>query len=289
MANLPPLLQNLMNLERLENNLFRGDSWDLGFRALFGGQVLGQSLIAATETVADDRLCHSYHSYFLLPGDANIPVIYDVESVREGGSFSTRRVKAIQNGKNIFYMTASFQIAEDNLSHQFAEMPKVPSETEILSDVEFYQQNPNLISAGMRAAMDYHAVIDLRSVNGINPYSKNKSQPLKQVWFRATEVLNDDQPLNQSVLAYASDFHFLGTALQPHGVAVTDPKLRIATIDHAVWFHKSVQMNEWHLYSMESPYSGNARGLVNGKIFNKQGDLVASTIQEGLVRLNNKG
>jgi len=280
-----PLLNELMNLERLDANLFRGNSWDLGFRALFGGQVLGQSLIAATETVAKDRICHSYHSYFLLPGDAKLPVIYEVESVRDGGSFSTRRVKAIQNGKNIFYMTASFQVEEDNLSHQFAEMPTVPSATTTLSDVEFYQQNPTLIGRGMRDAMPYHAAIELRSVNALNPYTATKTKPLKQVWLRATEKLNDDPTLNQSVLAYASDFHFLGTALQPHGVAVNNPKLRIATIDHAIWFHKPVQMNEWHLYAMESPYSGNARGLVNGKIFNKQGELVASTAQEGLLRL----
>ena len=184
-------------------------------------------------------------------------------------------------------MTASFQIVEDNLSHQFADMPDVPSYEETISDVEFYQQNPKVIGRGMRNAMKYHAAIELRSVNQLNPYIAEESTPLKQVWLRAAEPLNDDITINQAVLAYASDFHFLGTALQPHGVAVNNPNLRIATIDHAIWFHKPINMNGWHLYSMESPYSGNARRLVNGKIFNEQGELVASTSQEGLLRLMN--
>ena len=280
-----PSLNALMQLERLDANLYRGESWDLGFRALFGGQVLGQSLFAATATVAENRKCHSYHSYFLLPGDASLPVIYEVENVRDGGSFSTRRVKAIQNGKNIFYMTASFQVPEQNLSHQFAEMPDVPSQSETISDVEFYQQNPDIIGRGVREALDYHKAIELRTVNAMNPYNSETSEPTKQVWLRAPEPLNDSQTLHQAVLAYASDFHFLGTALQPHGIAVNNPKLRIATIDHAIWFHRPININDWHLYSMESPYSGNARGLVNGKIFNQEGELVASTSQEGLVRL----
>ena len=280
-----PKLSELMQLERLDANLYRGESWDLGFRALFGGQVLGQSLFAATATVKEDRLCHSYHSYFLLPGDASMPVIYEVENVRDGGSFSTRRVKAIQNGKNIFYMTASFQIVEQNLSHQYAKMPSVPSPSETISDVEFYQQNPHVIGRGVREAMDYHRAIELRTVDAMNPYNSETSKPLKQVWMRAPESLDNSATLQQAVLAYASDFHFLGTALQPHGVAVNNPKLRIATIDHSIWFHKPVNMNEWHLYSMESPHSGNARGLVNGKIYDQQGELVASTAQEGLLRL----
>jgi acyl-CoA thioesterase-2 len=278
-------LKDLMELERLDANLYRGNSWDLGFRALFGGQVLGQSLVAATATVAEDRLCHSYHSYFLLPGDASQPVIYDVENVRDGGSFSTRRVKAIQNGKNIFYMTASFQADEQNLQHQFANMPKVPEPLENISDVEFYEQNPNLIGKGVRKAMDLHGAIELRSVNSLNPFSSEVGEPKKQVWLRAPNKLPSCPTMHQAVLAYASDFHFLGTALLPHGVAVNNPKLRIATIDHAIWFHQSFDVNDWHLYVMESPKSGNARALVNGKIYNQKGELVASTAQEGLMRL----
>ncbi|MDM7860891.1 acyl-CoA thioesterase II [Alteromonas sp. ASW11-36] len=277
-------LEELMALETLDASLYRGISWDLGFRALFGGQVLGQSLEAATRTVPDDRVCHSYHSYFLLPGDASKPVIYEVENVRDGGSFSTRRVKAIQNGKNIFYMTASFQVQEDNLTHQFAEMPDAPDCESTLSDVEFYEQNGHLIGKGMRNAMHYHKAIDLRTVEAMKPYSTEITVPQKQVWLRAPVTLPNTDSLHRAVLAYASDFHFLGTALQPHGVAINDPKLRIATIDHSIWFHQEVNINEWHLYVMESPKSGNARGLVNGKIFNQHGVLVASTAQEGLVR-----
>ncbi|WP_100641483.1 acyl-CoA thioesterase [Alteromonas facilis] len=278
-------LTELMTLETLDASLYRGQSWDLGFRALFGGQVLGQSLAAATATVPDDRFCHSYHSYFLLPGDASKPVIYDVESVRDGGSFSTRRVKAIQNGKNIFYMTASFQVEEQNLTHQYAEMPTVPSEHETISDVEFYEQNPHLVGRGVRDAIEFHKAIELRTVEAMKPYNTEVTEPKKQVWLRASESMPDSILMQQAVLSYASDFHFLGTALQPHGVAVNNPQLRIATIDHSIWFHRKFNMNEWHLYDMECPVTGNARGLVNGKIYNKQGQLVASTAQEGLVRL----
>ncbi|MBT0587132.1 acyl-CoA thioesterase [Alteromonas oceanisediminis] len=279
-----PQLADLMNLERLDETLYRGISWDLGFRALFGGQVLGQSLVAATATVPDDRYCHSYHSYFLLPGNAASPVIYEVENVRDGGSFSTRRVKAIQNGKNIFYMTASFQTRETNLTHQYATMPIAPSADSLQNDADFYLQNPQLVGKGVRSAVDYHRAIDLRTVDALQPYSSEQHVPLKQVWLKSNETLPTHSTLHQAVLAYASDFHFLGTALQPHGVAVNDPKLRIATIDHAIWFHQPIDMNEWHLYSMESPVSGNARALVNGKIFNQRGELVASTTQEGLMR-----
>lgn len=277
-------IADLMTLEVLDASLYRGNSWDLGFRALFGGQVLGQSLRAAIQTVDEGRICHSYHSYFLLPGDASKPVIYEVENVRDGGSFSTRRVKAIQNGKNIFYMTASFQKPEVNLTHQFAEMPEVPGTTDTMSDVEFYEKNPHLIGQGMRDAMDYHRAIELHTVESLKPYSKEITQPIKHVWLKSSQALKDEPSLHQAVLAYASDFHFLGTALQPHGVAINDRNLRIATIDHSIWFHQAVDMNEWHLYEMESPKSGNARGLVNGKIFNTKGELVASTAQEGLVR-----
>ncbi|WP_100657368.1 acyl-CoA thioesterase [Alteromonas flava] len=279
-------LTQLMTLETLDASLYRGQSWDLGFRALFGGQVLGQSLAAANATVPDDRFCHSYHSYFLLPGDAQKPVIYEVESVRDGGSFSTRRVKAIQNGKNIFYMTASFQVAEENLTHQFAQMPATPAPESTLSDVEFYEQNPHLVGRGVRNALEYHKAIELRTVEAMKPYSSEVTEPRKQVWLRSSEpVSRDSTTLQQAVLAYASDFHFLGTALQPHGVAINNPKLRIATIDHSIWFHRKFDMSEWHLYDMESPVTGNARGLVNGKIYNQAGELVASTAQEGLVRL----
>ncbi len=277
-------LTDLMTLEAIDASIYRGTSWDLGFPALFGGQVLGQSLIAAKATVPEDRMCHSYHSYFLLPGDASLPVVYEVENVRDGGSFSTRRVKAIQNGKNIFYMTASFQIHEQNLTHQYADMPKVPSQESTPSDVELYEKNAHKLSKRMLDAMPYHRAIELRTVDTSKSYSSKPSAPVKQVWMRAPQPLPDDLRVHQAVFAYASDFHFLGTALQPHGIPINDPKLRIATIDHSIWFHRDINMNDWHLYSMDSPYSGNARGLVNGKIYDMNGQLVASTAQEGLVR-----
>jgi acyl-CoA thioesterase-2 len=277
-------LASLLALETLEVGLYRGQSWDLGFRALFGGQVLGQALKAAYETVPKGRLAHSFHSYFLLPGDAKKPVIYDVETLRDGKSFSARRIKAIQNGRNIFIMTASFQEMEDGLSHQAAQMPEVPPPEEVESDITFYEKNYENIGKTMREALSYHRTIDIRTIAANSIFQAIERPPERAIWLRAQENLGDDQMLHQATLAYASDYHFLSTSLQPHGISVTDKNLALATIDHAMWFHKPVNMNEWLLYVMDSPFSGGARGLVKGQVFNQQGELIASTMQEGLMR-----
>lgn len=276
---------SLLKLETLEKGLYRGQSWDLGFRALFGGQVLGQALKAAWESVPDGRVAHSFHSYFLLPGDASLPVVYEVENVRDGKSFSARRVKAIQNGRNIFYMTASFQLPEEGMQHQYAAMPDVPAPEDVEPDIKMYERNFENLGRRMREALSYHRPIDIRTVDAVRSFTSKNDKPERYTWLRANEALGDAQAMHQAALAYASDYHFLSTSLQPHGVQITDRNLAIATIDHAMWFHRPVNMNEWLLYSMESPASGGARGIVRGQLFNQRGELVASTMQEGLMRV----
>ena len=281
-------MSSLFELESIEKGLFRGQSWDLGFRALFGGQVLGQALAAAHNTVDDDRVVHSFHTYFLLPGDAKKPVVYDVEVVRDGRSFSARRVKAIQDGRNIFYMTASFQTVEEGMTHQYAGMPDVPDPESLDSDITFYEKNYEKLSTSMQEALSYHKPIDIRTVDAANSFKAQAREPVRHVWLKARDEMDDNLGLHQATLAYASDYHFLSTALQPHGIAVSDKGLRMATIDHAMWFHRPVNLNDWLLYAMESPFSGNSRGIVKGQIFNRAGELVASTMQEGMIRKKDK-
>lgn len=277
-------LPELFELEELEVNLYRGQSWDLGFRALYGGQVLGQSVMAAYKSIPDNRVIHSFHSYFLLPGDASKPVVYDVETVRDGRSFSARRVRAIQNGRTIFYMTASFQLPEDGLSHQFSEMPTMPDPETVDADIQFYDNNFDQLSTRMKQALPFHRPVDIRTLNAAHSFNAIKRDPKRQIWLKGRDELSDDIAINHAALSYASDYHFLSTALQAHGLAVQDKSLRLATIDHAMWFHQPFKFDDWLMYEMESPFSGNGRALVQGKIYNKEGVLVASSVQEGLFR-----
>lgn len=277
-------LTELLTLEKLEEGLYRGLSWDLGFRALFGGQVMGQALAAAQQTVKDERIAHSLHCYFLLPGNAHLPVVYDVEIMRDGRSFCTRRVKAIQGGRTIFYMTASFQLPEQGLSHQHAPMPQVPAPESLEPDIRFYEDMMDKLPPVMVEKLAYHKPIDMRSVQSVNPMDPKIMEPTRYVWMRTSNDLNDELDQHQTCLTYASDYYFLVTALQPHGVSIMNRSVRMATIDHAMWFHRPFRFDDWLLYCMESPFSGNARGLVRGQIYNRQGELVASTMQEGLMR-----
>lgn len=277
-------LTELLTLEKLEEGLYRGLSWDLGFRALFGGQVMGQALAAAQQTVEPDRVAHSYHCYFLLPGDAHNPVVYDVENMRDGRSFCTRRVKAIQGGKTIFFMTVSFQYPEEGLSHQHGEMPNVPPPDSLQSDMRYYENVLDQLPVSMVEKLAYHRPIDMRTVQAINPMAPQVMEPMRYVWMKTSSALCDDLNQHQTTLAYASDYYFLVTALQPHGMSIMNRGVRMATIDHAMWFHRPFRFDDWLLYCMESPFSGNARGLVRGQIFNCEGQLVASTMQEGLMR-----
>jgi acyl-CoA thioesterase-2 len=277
-------LEVLFELEELEQGLYRGKSWDLGFPALYGGQVLGQSVIAAYRSLPDDRRIHSFHSYFLLPGDASKSVVYEVENVRDGRSFSARRVKAIQNGRIIFYMTASFQKVEEGLTHQFSEMPDVAMPETLKNDVSYYADHEDKLSSRMKEALPFHRPIHIRTINGSDSFNAQKRDPKRQLWLKGRDTISSDIALNQASLAYASDYHFLSTAVQAHGIALQDRSLRMATIDHAMWFHHTFQFDDWLLYEMESPFSGNGRAMVQGKIYNKEGLLVASSVQEGLLR-----
>ncbi|MCC5856232.1 MAG: acyl-CoA thioesterase II [Idiomarina sp.] len=276
-------LLSLMELETIEQGIYRGQSQDLGFRALFGGQVMGQALSAAKETVADDRGVHSFHSYFLRPGDANRPIVYDVENIRDGKSFSTRRIKAVQYGKPIFYMTASFQEQEEGVVHQ-AEMPDVPGPEGLISDLDVHREHAELIPEQLRSKFTSDKPILMRFVTQYNPFNPKPDAPIRYVWIKANGELPDDLRVHQYLLAYASDFNFLPTALQPHGLSFASPKMQMATIDHAMWFHRPFRMDDWLLYAIDSPSASNARGLVRGQVFSRDGTLVASTMQEGLLR-----
>lgn len=277
-------LPQLLSLEQLEMGLYRGQSWDLGFRALFGGQVMGQALSAAQQTVEAERVVHSFHSYFLLPGDASLPVIYDVENIRDGRSFSSRRVKAIQKGKVIFYMSASFQIPEKGLEHLEAVMPDAPLPETLEPDIKFYEKMQKDMPESSREQLSYHKPIDIRTVQTFNPLKPKPAAPVRYVWMKLADSSVLDLATSQRLLAYASDYYFLLTALQPHGLSIMNKQLRMATIDHAMWFHHDFDFSQWLLYCMDSPFSGGSRALVRGQFFNQQGKLVGSTMQEGLMR-----
>ncbi|GIZ12917.1 acyl-CoA thioesterase II [Pseudomonas sp. NCCP-436] len=274
----------LLNLEKIEENLFRGNSQDLGFRQLFGGQVLGQCISAASQTVADARHVHSMHGYFLRPGDAELPVLYQVERTRDGGSFSTRRVVAVQKGQPIFFCSASFQSDEEGFHHQ-TEMPEVVGPEGLKSETELARLVAPMIPERLRERFTADKPIEIRPVTLINPFDPKPCEPVKHVWFRASGELPDDPQLHKYLLAYASDFNLLITSLQPHGVSVFQKFMQVASLDHSLWFHRNLRMDDWLLYSMDSPWAGNARGFSRASIYNSQGELVASVAQEGLIRL----
>jgi acyl-CoA thioesterase-2 len=277
-------LLSLLSLETLEIGLYRGQSQDLGFGHVFGGQVMGQALSAAKQTVADNRVVHSLHSYFLRAGDEKLPIIYDVEIMRDGGSFSARRVKAIQKGRPIFYMTCSFQVPETGFEHQ-SEMPTVPGPEGLLNQRELAMTLGDKVPAKMLAKFMADSPIEMRLVEPVHPVSPHISEPKRYVWLRANGALPDDMSLQASLLAYASDFNFLITATQPHGVSFLTPGIRMATIDHAMWFHRPFTLDDWLLYSIESTNASGGRGFVKGQFFDRAGNLVASTTQEGMIRM----
>jgi acyl-CoA thioesterase-2 len=259
-------LVSLLSLEQIEENLFRGRSQDLGFRQLFGGQV------------------HSMHGYFLRPGDASLPVVYQVERTRDGGSFSTRRVVAVQKGKPIFFCSASFQYHEDGFHHQ-SEMPDVPGPEGLKSETDLARMVAPMIPERMRERFIADKPIEIRPVTLINPFAPQPCEPVKHVWFRAAGELPDDPQLHKYLLAYASDFNLLTTSMQPHGVSVFQKFMQVASLDHSLWFHRNLRMDDWLLYAMDSPWAGNARGFSRASIYNRQGELVASVAQEGLTRV----
>lgn len=273
----------MLALERIEEGHFRGQSQDLGFGAVFGGQVMGQALSAAYQTVSPERMVHSLHCYFLRPGDVRHPILYEVEHIRDGNTVSTRRVQAIQHGKSIFYLNASFQLEEPGLDHQ-DEMPQVQGPEDLRSEQEWAEQLKAFIPPFLHDKLLSEKPIEMRPVSFVNPLQAEPCSPNRYVWFKANGQMPDDPAIHRYLLAYASDFNFLPTALQPHGVAFFDPDLQVATIDHAMWFHRDFRFDDWLLYAVDSPSASGGRGLVRGQFFNRQGKLVASTIQEGVIR-----
>ncbi len=279
-------LLTLLNLEKIEEGLFRGQSEDLGLRQVFGGQVVGQALYAAKETVPEARLVHSFHSYFLRPGDSQKPIIYDVEVLRDGNSFSARRVAAIQNGKPIFYMTASFQAPEPGFEHQKT-MPTVVGPEGLPSETEIAQSLAHLLPPILKEKFLCDRPLETRPVEFHNPLKGHVAAPVRQVWIRANGTVPDDIRVHQYLLGYASDLNFLPVALQPHGIGFLEKGIQIATIDHSMWFHRPFNFNEWLLYSVESTSASSARGFVRGEFYTQDGALVASTVQEGVMRNHN--
>lgn len=276
-------LIKVMTLERLEMDLFRGQSRDIGSPQVFGGQVLGQALVAATAT-AEDRTVHSLHAYFLRRGDFNSPIVYEVDRALDGKHFSSRRVVAIQHGRQIFNMSASFQTAEAGLEHQ-SHIPDVPGPESLLDMESHYRSMAERLPPVARRILEQKRPFEFRPVHPPDPLRRDKSAPLKYVWFRAVDALPDDEALHRCLLAYVSDFHLLDTALKPHGVPMVSPKLVIASIDHAMWFHRRVRVDDWLLYATDSPSASGARGFTRGSIFARDGRLVASAAQEGLIRV----
>ncbi len=276
-------LIDLLRLEKIEENLFRGQSQDLGWGRVFGGQVAGQALSAAVQTVPVDRICHSLHSYFLRPGDTKKSIVYEVDRIRDGGSFTTRRVVAIQGGRPIFNLSASFQIVEEGFEHQ-AEMPAVPPPEDLKSELELAQEIADLIPPPLKDMALGERPIEIRPVKPYNVLRPRAREPINRVWYRTAGALPDQPALHQYMLAYASDFQFLGTSLQPHGETWLRPGMQVASLDHAMWFHRPFRLDDWLLYSIESPSASGARGFVRGQFFNRDGVLVASATQEGLIR-----
>ncbi|CAM3002808.1 acyl-CoA thioesterase II [Vibrio rarus] len=276
-------LLTLLQLEQLELGLFRGESEHLGLPQVYGGQVLGQALSASRYTVPKDRSVHSFHSYFLRPGDPEKAIIYDVEHLRDGRTFSTRRVKAIQNGRPIFYLTASYHGEQPGFEHQNT-MPDIPGPENFASESELAEQIAQFLPETVQKIFCGEKPIEVRPVKVVNPLKPHQEEPKQYLWIRANGQLPDDQLIHQYLLAYASDWGFLVTALHPHKVSLLTPKFQVATIDHSMWFHRPFKMDDWLLYVIDSPTASNSRGLVRGELYNRSGHLVASAVQEGVMR-----
>lgn len=276
-------LLHLLELERIEDNIFRGESRDIGSARVFGGQVLGQALTAASYT-ADGREVHSLHAYFLRPGDVDAHIVYDVDRARDGGSFSNRRVVAIQHGRQIFNMTASFQQPEPGLDHQDA-MPDVPGPDGLDDIRELADEQLEHVPEKLRRFLTHERPFEIRSVEPLKLLAPEKTAPRRHFWVRAIDALPDDAHLHRNLLAYLSDYQLVATSTLPHGIRFEHGNVQLASLDHAMWFHRSFRLDEWLLYSMHSPNAGGARGLAFGQFFTQDGRLVASTAQEGLVRI----
>jgi len=275
-------LLRLLELEQLEVNLFRGESRDIGSPQVFGGQVLGQALTAASATV-EGRIVHSLHAYFLRRGDFNAPIVYQVDRSLDGHSFSNRRVVAIQHGEQIFNMAASFQVEESGFDHQ-VEMPQVPLPDALPDSSRPPPELLERLPERVRRFFEQPRPFEFRSVQPIDYLRPRRAAPTRQIWFRAVGRLPDDEKLHRCLLAYVSDYFLLDTATLPHGTSFPHSSIVMASIDHAMWFHRPLRVDEWLLYAVESPSASGARGFARAGLFGLDGRLVASTAQEGLVR-----
>lgn len=276
-------LIQILNLEKIEENLFRGHSPDESWQRVFGGQVIGQALVAAYRTV-DERVCHSLHGYFIRPGDPRVPIVYEVDRARDGRSFTTRRVVGIQHGKQIFNLAASFQVPESGFEHQ-APMPDVPMPEDLPNEVELRRAAASQLPAEVAKHFARPRPIEIRPINPQRFINPEPTEANQSVWFRASKAIEvGNFALNQCVMAYASDMTLLDTCARPHGVNWLSGKLQMASLDHAMWFHAPFQADEWLLYAMDSPSASGARGFNRGSIYTRDGRLVASVAQEGLIR-----
>ena len=273
----------LLKLEKIEENIFRGQSQDLGFGNVFGGQVLGQALSAASRTVSPEFHAHSLHGYFMRAGDAAKPIVYTVDCIREGRSFDTRRVVAVQNGQAIFSMAASFHIKEQGYDHQDT-MPDIKGPEGIEPEVEMARRLSGQIKPEILEKLLCKKPIEIRVVNPVNPFEPKAMPPEKYVWFKAIEKIPNDEATHRYMLAYASDFHLVATALYPHGKTFWSSDMQVASLDHSIWFHREFRIDDWLLYVMKSPSACKGRGLNIGSIYTRDGILVASVAQEGLLR-----
>jgi acyl-CoA thioesterase-2 len=289
MSNVLGELVKLLALERIEENLFRGQSQDLGWGSLYGGQVLGQALSAAVQTVPPERAVHSMHAYFLRRGDVVKPIVYIVDRIRDGKSFTTRRVVAIQNGQPIFNMSASFQVEEAGFEHQDS-MPEAPSPESLPTEQERFAKHLARLPSPVRERAMAERPFEVRTDDPLDDiFEPSPRAPRRMVWVRAVATLPDDPALHRYLLAYVSDYSFVMTALAPHGVTWLSPGMQVASIDHVMWFHQPFRCDDWLLHVMESPSAHGARGLVRGRVFTKDGRLVASTGQEALIRRHPQG
>ncbi len=288
MKNLQALL-DIIELEQIDDCLFRGQNYITPWGRVFGGQVLAQSLNAAYRTVPEDRIAHSLHGYFILGGDVKKPVIYTVQILRDGGSFTTRRVTASQNGKAIFVMAASFQLKQDGLEHQI-EMPEVVSFNDVLPEQEqaelIKEKAPDLY---LKMKVREQNAIDFRPVDSLALANGELTSAIRKVWMKLSEARSLSLPLQHQLLAYASDYDLLLTAVIPHRADINPLNIFAASLDHAMWFHRDFDFSDWLLYTIESPSASNARAMGHGSIFDGKGRLVSTVMQEGLIRTRPKG
>lgn len=280
MNNAKQLLAQI-GLESIEENIYRGKSHSIGGRRVFGGQVLAQALQAATLTVPEERIAHSMHAYFILPGDVSKPIVYNVDRIRDGGSFTTRRVIAIQNGCAIFNMSASFQIIEEGFEHQI-DMPNVPPPEALHNAATLMKENEEKLPDYLKRNLNLARPIEFRPVEMPYFINPSKGRPFRHVWLKVKGEMPDQSALHRTVLAYASDYNLLETSLRPHGTTWTE--VIAASLDHALWFHRDFRADDWLLYALDSPSASNARGFTRGNLFDRKGRLVASVVQEGLIR-----